>query len=561
MKAPKMWFRWCPIGLSLALSVAQAAPAAAADPCAGYAGSKRIGRLGGPNRFAGAVKTLDDLRQALTELEPDIRYVLDTKGLAHVTRPLYEAIQSGRGVSERKLAPGEKFEWMALRKRGEPQVADGLCVATSAAYDAFIVEVPVITEQEAAAAPACDLTAERVGEDPCRKTLRVDATRSSPAVKVIMSGPEGEQTIIESGSTRRTWEGEDSDPYRASYGFKAVGEVRGRGMATGTTYTFVIPKICLNVALVGSAPLETQGPEEVKRCEKSVTVDPLTPTTPAVSVAASPAEVCGKQDVSVSVSGTSVPCQGQEPFATEIVDHKGNQVTDPALAPPFPATLRFRKWGEYTVRATAVNEVGQTANAETKVTVKPVWRVRGSVALVEPDTETFSTSSERSDGVQARTNINLDSGEGVGLSGERLFCNRIGLEFGVLWAQLDANVQLDLGELWDMTTDDVGTLTLFVGPNFHLTRDPSRVDFYLGPFVTYVQYEDVTVTLLGESVKTNIDDDFGFGGQLGLDIPFGQWSPWGFHLGAMWLDSQAEGDLIKVDANPLIYKAGLVYKF
>jgi hypothetical protein len=44
---------------------------------------------------------------------------------------------------------------------------------------------------------------------------------------------------------------------------------------------------------------------------------------------------------------------------------------------------------------------------------------------------------------------------------------------------------------------------------------------YIGPVMAYVLYTDPTFRVLDETLGVSIDDDFAWGGVVGLDVPFG----------------------------------------
>ena len=57
------------------------------------------------------------------------------------------------------------------------------------------------------------------------------------------------------------------------------------------------------------------------------------------------------------------------------------------------------------------------------------------------------------------------------------------------------------------------------------------------------------------------DNALAFGASVGADAYFGEKSCWGLSLGLDYLKLEASGDRIEVDVDPLVVKAGFVYRF
>jgi opacity protein-like surface antigen len=88
----------------------------AADEQAGQvAGERVIRRLGGSTRFSEPVRTVDQLQQMATKNRDDLVAVLEMAGLASLSGQVMEALTTGN-VTPASVAPGERLEWMALRR-------------------------------------------------------------------------------------------------------------------------------------------------------------------------------------------------------------------------------------------------------------------------------------------------------------------------------------------------------------------------------------------------------------------------------------------------------------
>ncbi len=464
--------------VALVLGAFTVVPAAMAEGevCEGFPDKKqRIGRLGGPQAFSKTpANSPAELLEQLEANRTEIGALLTERGLGHLTGDLISAVGNGQ-MGQRPLERGEVFKWMAWRKRSGPVTSGPLCLVAKKTYEAYEVEVTEEKDKMAAQA-VCSLRADgsRVGEK-----MSVDAAGSSPGVEVTMSGPGGTRKIISGGST--SWEGMPDAP--GDYTFTA--KAQAQGTKSVTTHTFVIPKICVNLAYTGSTTAEQPGASDA--CTQ----------TARVMVAAAP--------------------------------------PPPVVPPP----------------------VAAVPETPSKSWADGGWIFRGFLMSLGTDDDMIMTNVTRPDGVSERTKLRFDGGQGLGLGLERRFNDRVGLEAGLLWAELDSSFILDLNNDWERDTDSSSLLALVIGPNFHLTRPDSRVDFYIGPFLGWADVGDATYQALGETIRRDFSDDFMFGAQIGADISFGD-GPAGLHLGARYLDLAAAQD---IGIDPLIGEVGFFYNF
>lgn len=536
-------FFWTSVIATLLVAVGTV-PAALADDavCQDFAKPQRIGMLGGPQAFSKtAVASPGDLLEKLRTHRGELEALLQSRGVGHLYGPIVKAVETGQGLSERNLERGEVFEWMIYRKTSGPVVAGPLCFAATKTYDAYVIEV---TDETMEASDArCEIRAQCTFAD---QEMSADASGSSSGVEVTMSGPGGAKKVISGGAT--TWKGLPPGP--GDYTFTATAQVEGKKMVT--THTFVVPKVCFNMAYEGKKTHEAMG--EANTCTKEAKVTCQDPK-PHCELSA-PAQVTAKEAFRVDASGKYDSLEARVDGA-DMRDETGKRLS--SFQPP--ATISIRKAGTYTITGTATNRAG-TATCTTSIEVlkPPVspWTVRGfGLSLGTTDDEVFH-SSFRPNGVNERSGLTLGSGEGLGLSLEKHFSDRIGLEAALLWADLDALLILDLDEAWGHDEESADFTAITVGPNFHLTPG-KRVDFYLGPFVGWASLDDPTFNVLGETHSRKFGDDFVFGGQVGADIGFG--GAWGLHLGVRYIDlTTGDGDN-KLDVNPLIGEAGIFFRF
>lgn len=130
-------------GAVMAAMMSPPVQAASDDVCEGVPIKQRISRLGGPNSFSeGAVAgSVAELESLFARYQGDLRQVLESQGMAEVADPLFNAIASRQGITEGTVAPGDRFQWMAWRKRGEPTTTSPVCLATDRTYESFEIQV------------------------------------------------------------------------------------------------------------------------------------------------------------------------------------------------------------------------------------------------------------------------------------------------------------------------------------------------------------------------------------------------------------------------------------
>ncbi|MES1245641.1 MAG: outer membrane beta-barrel protein [Acidobacteriota bacterium] len=166
------------------------------------------------------------------------------------------------------------------------------------------------------------------------------------------------------------------------------------------------------------------------------------------------------------------------------------------------------------------------------------WTIRVEGGTTDYSSETFS--SYQSD----TSRLRLDGGQGFGVAAEYRPSLRIGVELSLSRIDLDADwrqTQLRLVStnptvLREVTVaSDSGTLSLrplAVAFLFHLS--PDRLDFYLGPQVSWVDYQ------IDVNGPPDRDAEFSYGGKVGLELALGE-SPWSVGASYRYLEVQHEG--------------------
>jgi len=92
--------------------------------------------------------------------------------------------------------------------------------------------------------------------------------------------------------------------------------------------------------------------------------------------------------------------------------------------------------------------------------------------------------------------------------------------------------------------------------NFHLIHT-KIIDFYFGPTVSYISWDDVTNLETGEKLST--DSEWGYGLQVGLDISLFKSVAIVTGLRYQQVDLTVEDESISV--NPLYAKVGVAFRF
>lgn len=541
MKQPTLNIRIASVAVASALMLVAGGlqPAAAENhnPCDGFSKENTVTRLNTADAFSrGGAQEWQDLARQFERYRADIEALMQARGLSELTQPLFDAVRAGN-VSERSIENGETFEWMAFRKKGQADSTGPVCFSTRKTYSAFEVKV-VLKKQGPAPAVSCDF--EATGD--CREhTLSVNLP--SAGATVTMNGT----TVVESGET--SWQGDFADRFDTTYRFEATNSAPGT--TTVETYTFVIPKVCLNLAFDGVTTTEETG--AAATCSESATVDPC--PRPQVELTA-PEEALAREPFPVSATGNGA-------LALQVTCPEGETLEYDSPSSPVSGDPTCRRAGEAGVSATVTTEFGDTATATDTVNVlrNSAWTIRAFGGPLSGD-DFFMTNRIRSNGVNERTKLKVEDGFLAGVGAEYHFNDRVGLEGALLLGNLDSTFILDLNDDWASDDDDLGLFGVTLGPNFHLTPN-SRVDFYIGPFIGFINPGEGDYRTLGESTEVEFDSEFIFGAQLGLGVPFGE-SPWGLAFGARYLDLSIEEDGgagREFDLDPLALTAGISYTF
>jgi hypothetical protein len=262
-------------------------------------------------------------------------------------------------------------------------------------------------------------------------------------------------------------------------------------------------------------------------------------------------DVTGSSDHRVvTVGGETLP--GNGPTYTYDVKHSGaypvELTADDGICPENKATA---------TASTDVKPFGDTAR----------WTFR----LFGADVRASSDSDEHlsSTALDYRQKINLGAhhgGYGAGFEYRSLHVcdlSRWGIALDAIHSQLDSHLLIDRPTVWGRTQEDVSFTPVLLSLNYHLT--PGKpVDLFIGPSVGYAFLDSVTYNTLSTSYDEKFDDDFIYGVNFGLDVPFGTEHNYAFTAGLRQLFFKAKGNGLinhNFDLNPTIATAGFAFRF
>ncbi|HET9210527.1 MAG TPA: hypothetical protein VFR03_09015 [Thermoanaerobaculia bacterium] len=256
-------------------------------------------------------------------------------------------------------------------------------------------------------------------------------------------------------------------------------------------------------------------------------------------------------------------------------DHRVVTVMGETLSGNGPAyTYDVKHSGTYTVELTADDGIcpENKATATATIDVKPFGdTARWAFRVFGADVRASSDSAERlsSASTDYRQKINLGAhhgGFGAGFEYRGLHVcdlSRWGIALDAIHSQLDSHLLVDRPTAWGRAQEDVSFTPVLLSLNYHLT--PGKpVDFYIGPSVGYVFLDSVTYNTLSTSYRESFDDDFTYGVNLGLDVPFGTEHNYAFTVGVRQLFFKAKGSGTfnhSFDLNPTIATAGFAFRF
>jgi outer membrane protein W len=150
----------------------------------------------------------------------------------------------------------------------------------------------------------------------------------------------------------------------------------------------------------------------------------------------------------------------------------------------------------------------------------------------------------------------VDTGGGFGIGAEVRLTDRLGLEFSTLFAGLEISMKAS-AKLATVQSFELSVVPVTFGLPIHLDTG-DRVDLFVAPTLSVVNYTDIRTTVGGFGVNSSVDvdSDLGVGAALGLDVPFEK-GKWAFSTGLRYIKTKAE----ETDIDPVIVTIGFAYRF
>jgi len=195
------------------------------------------------------------------------------------------------------------------------------------------------------------------------------------------------------------------------------------------------------------------------------------------------------------------------------------------------------------------------------------WRIRAFYVGTWPSTDSYQTESVIGDSLLF-SELSVDNGQGFELDIGYMLNRKLELVLTGIFTDLEGTfvAGIEPGEESDRVTDNntVDFYTINFGANYHFTPD-SRVDFYLGAFAGVFSYDSVKFNLpvIDEEIKINFDDQFSYGFNAGIDVPFTSDGPVFIALAVKYLisDLKEDGGPREIAIDPIIGSIGIGFRF
>ena len=536
IRSMRAWLGWAILLLACS---AVSSVRAQEEVCEDFPLSRQVRRFGGSAISSERANTADDLRRLMQRHRSEMEQVLRSKGLEHLVDALYEAIETGEGVIERNLYRGETLQWMAARRDGVPTAGDPVCIAVTAAFEAF--EIRIQEEEIEPAEAKCALRA----EGDCRAgTIEVDSSGSSEGVEVTMSG--GGRSVNLVAGEPHSWSADFENRYDTDYAISVRAGATGK--RTVKTHTFVLPKICLNLSYVGEPTVVEE--ELTDTCTETVAVSRCEAKIPGCTISFDPSVGRTGQEIRVRTSGHWDP-ENPEGLVVPVRGPDGSRVAE---LKSFPTTVSFQTPGTYVFEGTATNEAGVSRSCSAELVVDPRFTLRGCLARIDLNADDLIRTTPVD-----QTKFSLHTGVGLCADFEYHYRPTIGLAATLIAGSVDSWVKYDTANVWEMNSSDLDFLSLTLGPNFHF-RPGRRVDPYVGVFVGFVDFGVSHFVLPSTDVELDLGSDLAVGSRLGLDIALGPTQVWAAYLGARYM-VLASDEVDDLEINPFLVEAGIARRF
>ncbi|WP_299579834.1 OmpW family outer membrane protein [uncultured Microbulbifer sp.] len=202
--------------------------------------------------------------------------------------------------------------------------------------------------------------------------------------------------------------------------------------------------------------------------------------------------------------------------------------------------------------------------------------VRGGMATVAPDTNSSALSINGD--AQNGTGVDVENGSALGLTGVYMFRDHWGVEL-VAATPFSHEINAEgLGPTFELGETKHLPPTLLL--QWYPMEPQSAIQPYVGLGVNYTAFFDEEITSTGNATlkslgasgdsKLSLDNSFGLAAEAGIDFAFGADQRWLFNMSVFWMDIETDATVkvpglgkvtANVDIDPLVYMAGLGYRF
>lgn len=557
-----------------------------------------------------------------------VQRVFDDKKLGAVAPKLIDAVAALPDDAQPRDVPvGTKLDWMGYRKHGKARVMSDVCWIGKEAFKGWTFSVPgpdgnvdlivpvpcgnisriqpptcVLKVDESGGTTILDLTGSKAGGAP------IAAYRSDPELPQVAPGrfqvtpPNCEPGAKCTSVHEELWV-EDQLGFRSAPGQCPVYDIPGHEIPPVCKLNVTFAQNNFHVDATGSG-VKVQSFTVTGNGPDGATVSGMVPTTtwmtdiPYTPVKsgywtftgdevgengkhADPQSCTSKvlacaPPVAKLAQPVAYSCETRQmtPDATGSSDHRVVTVGGETLAGNGPTwTYDVKHSGTYTVELTADDGIcPDKATATATVTVPPFgdsarWTLRLFGAYVRASADSAENLNPAATDYRQKINLGAHHGGfGAGFEYRSLHgcdLSRWGIALDAISSELDSHLLVDRSNAWGRTQEKVSFTPVLLSLNYHLT--PGKpVDVFLGPTVGYAFLDSVTFNTLGTSYSEKFDDDFTYGINFGLDVPFGTEHNYAFTAGVRQLFFKAKGSGTlsrSFDLNPTIATAGFAFRF
>ncbi len=461
-----------------------------------------IRRLGGPNRFHDQnIDTVDELRSALTAKRADLETVMRSVGWLGDANDFFEALDGP--IPQGTYESGTTIRWMAVRKKGEPVAKSNTCWGGKQPFEAYTVNFESNGYRWHFAVPKV-----------CGNVALIDAEKLAPAAAPqaatcnISASCQAEKFVVDTGGSSRGAQVTYTSPSGKTGTYDGPFEPMEDGQ-----WTFKVE--------AGSGALA---------CSEQTQRDACAPPKLKASLNVTPNPAEYGDEVTIQAGCTPSDRAGTGYLTATNPDDKTTLETTLEAPYTWTGAQPFKSAGQSTITFRCDPAAGARALASDTVTERLLvngqpakWIVRAYGGWSSNDDSEFQQlgpiATPREVSSFENREMSIGNGTLFGATAEYMIRSKFGLEFGIeLGSGYDAMFVWDTDTVWGMDHDDLEYVSFLVAPNYHFTQG-RRADVYAGPVLAYGTFDDLEFTDQGFGYNYDVGNSFGWGAQLGLDIP------------------------------------------